>query len=131
MPTHHIHILQRDNRSRKHGKKAIDVWVWAKTLTRMQGFWVGPEISNRLKLYFGPENVATEGVNYLGRIDTNFMEGGAPPGGILLMQQLLTLAATNCPFSVIVVAGYRYDLYSSSLRSLSIPLLQNFLWEMS
>jgi cutinase len=58
-------------------------------------------------MYFGKHNVATEGVDYLGLIDTNFFVGGASPVGIGLMQILLTKAATQCPTSKIVAAGYR------------------------
>jgi cutinase len=72
-----------------------------------QGFWVGPHLSNGLKTYFGAANVASEGVDYLGLIDTNFFQGGAPPVGIGLMQILLTRAATLCPTAKIVAAGYR------------------------
>ncbi|SPO03261.1 uncharacterized protein DNG_05943 [Cephalotrichum gorgonifer] len=70
------------------------------------GFWVGPEISNRLKLYFGVENVATEGVDYLGLIDTNFSLGGASPVAIGLMQALITKAVVQCPTSKVIAAGY-------------------------
>jgi len=72
----------------------------------MQGVSVGPALSNGLKTYFGAENVATQGVNYLALIETNFYPGGAPPYGIYEMQVLLATAAIYCPQSKIVAAGY-------------------------
>ncbi|KAK5656922.1 hypothetical protein OQA88_3444 [Cercophora sp. LCS_1] len=70
------------------------------------GITIGPSLSNGLKSYFGVQNVATQGVNYLGLIETNYSPGGGPPVGILEMQNLLTQAATYCPQSRIVAAGY-------------------------
>lgn len=67
---------------------------------------VGPQLSNGLKLIFGPSNVATEGVDYLGLPETNFVSGGAPPVGIGEMQILLTRAASLCPTSIVVASGY-------------------------
>ncbi|KAJ9150068.1 Cutinase [Coniochaeta hoffmannii] len=67
---------------------------------------VGPQLSNGLKLVFGPSNVATEGVDYLGLPETNFASGGAPPVGIGEMQILLTSATSLCPTSVVVASGY-------------------------
>jgi len=71
-----------------------------------QGITIGPLLSNGLKTYFGAENVASQGVNYLGLIETNYYPGGGPPVGIYEMQALLTNAATYCPRSRIVAAGY-------------------------
>ncbi|OIW28970.1 cutinase-domain-containing protein [Coniochaeta ligniaria NRRL 30616] len=67
---------------------------------------VGPQLSNGLKLIFGPSNVATEGVDYLGLPETNFVSGGAPPVGIGEMQVLLTTATSLCPTSIVVASGY-------------------------
>lgn len=50
--------------------------------------------------------MATEGVDYLGRMDTNLYPGGAPPFGIYLMQVLLTRAVKECPSSKVIAAGY-------------------------
>lgn len=50
--------------------------------------------------------VATQGVDYLGLVDTNFYPGGAPPYGIKLMEWILN-AAAQCTNSKIVAAGYR------------------------
>jgi cutinase len=63
-------------------------------------------LSDGLKVIFGPTNVATEGVDYLGLPQTNFVTGGADLAGIGLMQVLLSTAATLCPSSVIVASGY-------------------------
>lgn len=71
-----------------------------------KGNTVGPALSDGLKVLFGPANVATQGVDYWGFIETNFYPGGAPPWGIYDMQLLLNAAAT-CPDSKIVAAGYR------------------------
>lgn len=71
-----------------------------------QGNTVGPALSDGLKAVFGPANVATQGVDYWGFIETNFYPGGAPPWGIYDMQLLLDAAAT-CPDSKIVAGGYR------------------------
>lgn len=51
--------------------------------------------------------MATEGVDYLGLIDTNFWQGGAAPFAIGLMQTLLTKAVSECPSSKVIAAGYR------------------------
>lgn len=75
-------------------------------LSYFKGNTVGPRLSDGLKALFGPANVATQGVDYWGFIDTNFYPGGAPPWGIYDMQLLLSAAAT-CPNSKIVAAGYR------------------------
>ena len=72
----------------------------------MQGVSVGPALSNGLKAYFGAANVASQGVNYLALIETNFYPGGGPPYGIYEMQVLLSTAAIYCPQSKIVAAGY-------------------------
>jgi len=72
----------------------------------MQGVSVGPALSNGLKTHFGAENVASQGVNYLALIETNFYPGGGPPYGIYEMQVLLASAAIYCPQSKIVAAGY-------------------------
>ncbi|KAI0001386.1 carbohydrate esterase family 5 protein [Xylariaceae sp. FL0662B] len=69
------------------------------------GNTVGPLVSDGLKSVFGVQNVATQGVDYWGFIQTNFYPGGAPPWGIYDMQLLLSAAAT-CPDSKIVAAGY-------------------------
>ncbi|KAI1080861.1 cutinase-domain-containing protein [Whalleya microplaca] len=69
------------------------------------GNTVGPLVSDGLKSVFGVRNVATQGVDYWGFIQTNFYPGGAPPWGIYDMQLLLSAAAT-CPDSKIVAAGY-------------------------
>jgi cutinase len=50
--------------------------------------------------------VASQGVNYLGLIETNFYPGGGPPYGIYEMQVLLANAAIYCPQSKIIAAGY-------------------------
>lgn len=77
------------------------------TLTdRMQGVSVGPALSNGLKAYFGAENVASQGINYLALVETNFYPGGGPPYGIYEAQILLSTAAIYCPQSKIVAAGY-------------------------
>ncbi|KAI5924438.1 carbohydrate esterase family 5 protein [Camillea tinctor] len=69
------------------------------------GNTVGPPLSDGLKAAFGVENVATQGVDYYGFLETNFYPGGAPPWGIYDMQVLLSTAAT-CPNSKIVAGGY-------------------------
>ncbi|KAI1491415.1 carbohydrate esterase family 5 protein [Biscogniauxia mediterranea] len=69
------------------------------------GNTVGPPMSDGLKAAFGVENVATQGVDYYGFLETNFYPGGAPPWGIYDMQVLLTTAAA-CPDSKIVAGGY-------------------------
>ncbi|KAK0623684.1 cutinase [Immersiella caudata] len=84
------------------------ILVWAKQTLAPgnMGISVGPALSNGLKAYFGAENVASQGVNYLGLIETNFYPGGGPPYGIYEMQVLLANAAIYCPQSKIVAAGY-------------------------
>ena len=52
------------------------------------------------------DKVATQGVDYLGLPETNFLAGGGPPVGIWEMYTLLTQAATACPGSSVVAAGY-------------------------
>ncbi|KAI2608756.1 carbohydrate esterase family 5 protein [Hypoxylon fragiforme] len=89
-----------------YGCKPI-ILIWAKATIEPgnMGNTVGPRLSDGLKALFGPANVATQGVDYWGFIDTNFYPGGAPPWGIYDMQLLLSAAAT-CPNSKIVAAGY-------------------------
>jgi cutinase len=67
---------------------------------------VGPQLSDGLKLVFGPSNVAAEGVDYLGLPQTNFASGGAPAAGIGEMQVLLAAATSLCPGSAVVASGY-------------------------
>ncbi|KAI1101237.1 carbohydrate esterase family 5 protein [Jackrogersella minutella] len=83
------------------------IFIWAKATIEPgnMGNTVGPALSDGLKAVFGPANVATQGVDYWGFIETNFYPGGAPPWGIYDMQLLLNAAAT-CPDSKIVAAGY-------------------------
>ncbi|KAI1396056.1 carbohydrate esterase family 5 protein [Hypoxylon fuscum] len=83
------------------------IFIWAKATMEPgnMGNTVGPALSDGLKVLFGPANVATQGVDYWGFIETNFYPGGAPPWGIYDMQLLLNAAAT-CPDSKIVAAGY-------------------------
>ena len=113
LSTCRLHLRSRDNRAGKPSRSLVLSLGIARECQSnanrrdVQGFWVGPEISNRLKQYFGVENVATEGVDYLGLIDTNFMKGGAAPFAIGLMQTLLAKAVTQCPGSKIIAAGYR------------------------
>ncbi|KAI2602450.1 carbohydrate esterase family 5 protein [Hypoxylon sp. NC1633] len=89
-----------------YGCKPI-IFIWAKATIEPgnMGVTVGPQLSDGLKAVFGPENVATQGVDYWGFIETNFYPGGAPPWGIYDMQLLLS-AASSCPDSRIVAAGY-------------------------
>ncbi|KAI1215150.1 carbohydrate esterase family 5 protein [Annulohypoxylon truncatum] len=83
------------------------IFIWAKATIEPGnlGNTVGPALSDGLKAVFGPANVATQGVDYWGFIETNFYPGGAPPWGIYDMQLLLNSAAT-CPDSKIVAGGY-------------------------
>ncbi|KAI6093199.1 carbohydrate esterase family 5 protein [Hypoxylon rubiginosum] len=83
------------------------IFIWAKATIEPgnMGNTVGPLLSDGLKSVFGPANVATQGVDYWGFIETNFYPGGAPPWGIYDMQLLLS-AASTCPDSKIVAAGY-------------------------
>ncbi|KAK6951727.1 hypothetical protein Daesc_006250 [Daldinia eschscholtzii] len=83
------------------------IFIWAKATIEPgnMGNTVGPRLSDGLKALFGPANVATQGVDYWGFIETNFYPGGAPPWGIFDMQLLVNAAAT-CPDSKIVAAGY-------------------------
>ncbi|KAI0835740.1 carbohydrate esterase family 5 protein [Hypoxylon sp. FL0890] len=83
------------------------IFIWAKATIEPgnMGNTVGPRLSDGLKALFGPANVATQGVDYWGFIETNFYPGGAPPWGIYDMQLLLSAAAT-CPDSKIIAAGY-------------------------
>ncbi|KAL7624964.1 hypothetical protein AAE478_004178 [Parahypoxylon ruwenzoriense] len=89
-----------------YGCKPI-IFIWAKATIEPgnMGLTVGPRLSDGLKAAFGPTNVATQGVDYWGFIETNFYPGGAPPWGIYDMQLLLSAAAT-CPDSKIVAGGY-------------------------
>ncbi|KAK5661130.1 hypothetical protein OQA88_11020 [Cercophora sp. LCS_1] len=87
-------------------KPVIFIWARQTSAPGNMGVSVGPALSNALKTYFGPENVASQGVNYLALIETNFYPGGAPPYAIYEMQILLANAAIYCPQSKIVVAGY-------------------------
>ncbi|KAI5865386.1 carbohydrate esterase family 5 protein [Durotheca rogersii] len=89
-----------------YGCKPI-IFIWAKATIEPgnMGLTVGPRLSDGLKLVFGPANVATQGVDYWGFIETNFYPGGAPPWGIFQMRLLLSAAAA-CPYSKIVAAGY-------------------------
>ncbi|KAI0159914.1 carbohydrate esterase family 5 protein [Hypoxylon sp. FL1284] len=86
-------------------KPVILIWAKATVEPGNMGTSVGPLLSDGLKSVFGPANVATQGVDYWGFIETNFYPGGAPPWGIYDMQLLLSAAAT-CPGSKIVAAGY-------------------------
>ncbi|KAI1411858.1 carbohydrate esterase family 5 protein [Hypoxylon sp. FL1857] len=83
------------------------IFIWAKATIEPgnMGNTVGPRLSDGLKAVFGPANVATQGVDYWGFIETNFYPGGAPPWGIYDMQLLLNAAAT-CPNAKIIAAGY-------------------------
>jgi cutinase len=72
-----------------------------------QGSSVGPPTSDGLKRAFGSSRVATEGVDYAAALSTNFLPGGADPAGIADMVSLFNNAASKCPNSVIVAAGYR------------------------
>ncbi|KAK4184633.1 putative cutinase 1 [Podospora australis] len=87
------------------------------------GVTVGPALSNGLKSYFGAQNVATQGVNYQGLIETNYNWGGGALDGIYLMQQLLTTAATYCPQSKIVAAGYSQGAAITHRAIESLPLI--------
>ncbi|KAM7210574.1 cutinase domain containing protein [Rhypophila decipiens] len=87
-------------------KPIIFIWARQTSAPGNMGVSVGPALSNGLKTYFGAQNVATQGVNYLALIETNFYPGGGPPYGIYEMQVLLANAAIYCPQSKIVAAGY-------------------------
>ncbi|KAK4447102.1 cutinase-domain-containing protein [Podospora aff. communis PSN243] len=87
-------------------KPVIFIWARQTLAPGNMGVSVGPALSNGLKAYYGAENVASQGVNYLGLIETNFYPGGGPPYGIYEMQVLLANAAIYCPQSKIVAAGY-------------------------
>jgi cutinase len=75
-------------------------------LTICQGSTVGPPTSNGIKSAFGVSNVAAEGIDYAALLSTNFLPGGADLAGIREMKDLLNDAATRCPSSKLVVAGY-------------------------
>ncbi|KAK0646736.1 cutinase-domain-containing protein [Cercophora newfieldiana] len=87
-------------------KPIIFIWARETLASGNMGLTIGPLVSNGLKAYFGAQNVASQGVNYLGLIETNFYPGGGPPVGIYEMQVLLANAAIYCPESKIVAAGY-------------------------
>ena len=87
-------------------KPVIFIWARQTSAPGNMGVSVGPALSNGLKTYFGAENVASQGVNYLALIETNFYPGGGPPYGIYEMQMLLANAAVYCPQSKIVAGGY-------------------------
>ncbi|KAB5572160.1 cutinase-domain-containing protein [Coniochaeta sp. 2T2.1] len=70
------------------------------------GSTVGPPTSNGIKSAFGVTNVATEGIDYAALLSTNFLPGGADLAGIAEMRDLLNQAASKCPSSKLVVAGY-------------------------
>ena len=88
-------------------KPIIFIWARETIAPGNMGVTIGPSLSNGLKAYFGVQNVATQGVNYKGLMETNYYAGGSEPLGIWEMQQLLTQAASYCPQSRIVAAGYR------------------------
>lgn len=67
---------------------------------------MGPQTSDGLKAAFGAANVATEGVEYGALLTTNFIPGGCSPTDAANMAALIQKAATQCPTSQIVVAGY-------------------------
>lgn len=77
------------------------------TPRQSQGSTVGPPTSNGIKSAFGTTNVVTEGIDYAAALSTNFLPGGADLQGIAKMKSLLNDAASKCPSSKIVVAGYR------------------------
>lgn len=71
-----------------------------------KGASVGPLISDGLKKELGNGFVATQGVDYEARLETNSEPGGADPIGISQMQKLLQEAHCRCPKAKIVAAGY-------------------------
>jgi cutinase len=73
----------------------------------LQGTVIGPEVGRRLKVAFGSNNVAVQGVDYAALLITNFSPGGADPAGIAKLKSLLNTAVPQCPNSKIVVGGYR------------------------
>ncbi|KAK5056832.1 hypothetical protein LTR84_012364 [Exophiala bonariae] len=70
------------------------------------GSVVGPPLANGLKDALGDANVAVQGIDYPAALAGNFVRGGADPGGIQTMADLLTQAATQCPDSKLVASGY-------------------------
>ncbi|KAK0721810.1 cutinase [Lasiosphaeria miniovina] len=87
-------------------KPVIFIWARQTSAPGNMGVSVGPALSNGLKTYFGAQNVASQGVDYLALVETNFYPGGGPPYGIYEMQVLLASASIYCPQSKIVAAGY-------------------------
>ncbi|KAK3397694.1 cutinase-domain-containing protein [Sordaria brevicollis] len=84
------------------------IFLFARGSTEVgnMGTIVGPPTSNGIKAAQGVTNVVTEGIDYPALLSTNFLPGGADLGGIREMKRLLNKAATDCPNSKIVVAGY-------------------------
>ncbi|KAF3910417.1 Cutinase [Dactylellina cionopaga] len=70
------------------------------------GSSVGPPTGNGLKNAFGATRVAVEGIDYGALLSTNFNPGGADYAGIAEMRALFNDAASKCPTSILVGAGY-------------------------
>jgi len=70
------------------------------------GGTVGPPTGEGLKRAFGGNNVAVEGIDYGANIGGNLLPGGADLAGVREMKALFVDAASKCPTSVLVGAGY-------------------------
>lgn len=75
-------------------------------MAQSQGTIAGPPTSNGLKAALGAGSVATEGIDYGALLSTNFLPGGADPAGITTMKNMINSAASECPDSTLLVAGY-------------------------
>ena len=68
------------------------------------GSITGPPFYNALDELNGADNVAVQGVNYPANI-LGYLEGG-DPGGAATTASLLEQAASQCPYTQIVLSGY-------------------------
>ncbi|KAI0195039.1 cutinase [Astrocystis sublimbata] len=82
------------------------IFARGSTETGNMGTIVGPDVGDQLKKRLGANNVAIQGVNYDAAIQPNFLRGGTDAESEQAMKDLLSLANSKCPNSVILVGGY-------------------------
>ncbi|KAI1472157.1 carbohydrate esterase family 5 protein [Daldinia caldariorum] len=66
----------------------------------------GPQTIDQLRATLGEDAVAAQGVDYPALLIDNLRKGGCDPEDADNMRALITKAATQCPSSKLVVAGY-------------------------
>ncbi|KAI0414226.1 cutinase [Xylaria grammica] len=84
------------------------IFIFARGSTEIgnMGTVVGPGVADQLKKRVGSSRVAVQGVNYAALLSTNYLPGGTDAASEAEMKDLLNLAHTKCPNSLIVTGGY-------------------------